>query len=145
MNKNDFPFLLPASSLATALITMVKQVNPKPSKRARKWQLQDDIRQICRHNRDGSDKKQRERQRTLLLCADQLCQHSRCGLKAINLKPKHIEKLVGRWVGEELAFATIRNRLTALRWLTRKLGKPHLIARSNHAYDIEDRSKRISK
>jgi len=142
MNKNDFPFSLPAASLAATLITMVEKKTPQPSKRSRKWQLHDDIRQICRHNRDGGDKKQRERQRTLLLCADQLCQHSRCGLKAINLKPKHIEKLVGRWISEGLRFATIRNRLTALRWLARKLGKPHLVARSNHAYGIEDRSKK---
>lgn len=145
MNKNDLPFSLPAASLAAMLITMVEKKTPQSSKRSCKWQLQNDIRQICRHNRDGGDKKQRERQRMLLLCADQLCQHSRCGLKVINLKPKHIEKLVDHWVGEELAFATIRNRLTALRWLARKLGKTHLIARSNHAYGIEDRSKRIGK
>jgi hypothetical protein len=60
-------------------------------------------------------------------------------LRAQGLKPKHVEKLVARWLAEELSPGTIKNRMAVLRWVTQKIGKDNIIARTNAAYGIPDR------
>jgi hypothetical protein len=60
-------------------------------------------------------------------------------MNAQSLKPKHVEKLVERWLAESLSAGTIKNRMSALRWWAQKTGKENIIARSNAAYDIPDR------
>ncbi|MET0661014.1 MAG: phage integrase N-terminal domain-containing protein [Steroidobacteraceae bacterium] len=55
------------------------------------------------------------------------------------MKPKHVEKLVGHWLAEELSPGTIKNRMAALRWAVEKLGKDSIVARTNAAYGIADR------
>src|SRR5439155_18715762 len=61
-------------------------------------------------------------------------------MNAHSLKPKHVEKLVERWLAERLSPGTIKNRMSALRWWVQKIGKENIIARSNAAYDIPDRT-----
>jgi hypothetical protein len=60
-------------------------------------------------------------------------------MNAHSLKPKHIEKLVDRWLAENLSPGTIKNRMSALRWWAEKIGKENIIARTNAAYGIPDR------
>jgi hypothetical protein len=55
------------------------------------------------------------------------------------LKPKHVEKLVQRWLAENRSPGTIKNRMSALRWWAQKIGKENVVARSNMAYAIADR------
>ena len=58
------------------------------------------------------------------------------GLRAQGFKPKHVEKLVERWLAEQLASGTIKNRMSHLRWLAQKIGKENIVARTNAAYGI---------
>src|SRR6202165_3636717 len=60
-------------------------------------------------------------------------------MNAHSLKPKHVEKLVERWLAEELSPGTIKNRMSALRWLAEKVGKENIVERTNAAYGIPDR------
>src|SRR5438552_15200315 len=98
-----------------------------------------DLKQLCRHNRDGSYATQADREHVLALIADQLEEMGFRHMNAHSLKPKHIEKLVERWLAEELSPGTIKNRMSARRWLAEKIGKENIIARTNAAYGIPDR------
>ena len=98
-----------------------------------------DLKEICRHNRDGSYATQADRQNILDLIADQLHEMGYRGLRAQGFKPKHVEKLVERWLAEQLASGTIKNRMSHLRWLAQKIGKENIVARTNAAYGIRDR------
>ncbi|HEX8011919.1 MAG TPA: phage integrase N-terminal domain-containing protein [Casimicrobiaceae bacterium] len=98
-----------------------------------------DLKQLCRHNRDGSYATQADREHILNLIADQLQEIGFRHMNAHSLKPKHVEKLVERWLAEELSPGTIKNRMSALRWWAEKIDKENIIARSNAAYGIPDR------
>ncbi|CAG1006433.1 hypothetical protein BURK1_03296 [Burkholderiales bacterium] len=99
-----------------------------------------DLKQLCRRNRDGSYATQADREHILDLIADQLDAMGFRHMNAQSLKPKHVEKLVERWLAENLSAGTIKNRMSALRWWAQKTGKENIIARSNAAYDIPDRA-----
>ena len=101
--------------------------------------LNHDLKQLCRHNRDGSYATQADREHILDLIADQLHETGFRHMNAHSLKPKHVEKLVERWLAEELSPGTIKNRMSALRWWAEKIGKENIVARSNAAYAIPDR------
>ena len=100
------------------------------------WQL----RQLARHNRDGSQMTQAQRAQILTRCAEQLHEAGYRGMAARSLKPKHVEALVERWRGEELSTGTIKNRLAAVRWWAEKVGKSSVVARENAHYGLPDRS-----
>lgn len=97
------------------------------------------LRQICRHNRDGSHKTQADREQMLILIGKQLEEMGYRMDTAGSLKPKHIDALVTRWTKEELSAGSIKNRMSVLRWLSCKIGKQNVIARTNEAYGIADR------
>jgi len=98
-----------------------------------------DLKQLCRRNRDGSYATQADREHILDQIADQLEEMGFRHMDAHSLRPKHVEKLVERWLAEGLAPGTIKNRTTALRWWAQKVGKENVVARSNAAYGIPDR------
>ncbi len=98
-----------------------------------------DLKQLCRRNRDGSYATQADREHILDLIADQLDEMGFRHMNAHSLKPKHVEKLVERWLAENLSPGTIKNRMSALRWWAQKTGKENIIARTNAAYGIPDR------
>src|SRR5438093_1978222 len=85
--------------------------------------LNHDLKQLCRHNRDGSYATQADREHILDLIADQLHAMGFRHMNAHSLKPKHVEKLVERWLAESLSPGTIKNRMSALRWWAQKTGK----------------------
>jgi hypothetical protein len=95
-----------------------------------------ELKQLCRHNREGSYATQRDRQRVLDLVADQLQEFAYRHMAAASLKPKHVERLVERWQAEGLAIGTIKNRMAELRWWADKIGKQNVIARDNDHYGI---------
>ena len=97
------------------------------------------LKQLCRHNRDGSYATQADREHILDLIADQLQQIGFRHMTSHSLRPKHVEKLVERWLAENLSPGTIKNRMSALRWWAEKIGKENVIARTNVAYGIPDR------
>jgi hypothetical protein len=98
-----------------------------------------DFKQLCRRNRDGSFATQADREHILDLCADQLHEMGVRDLRAQGFKPKHVKKLVDRWLAEQLSPGTLKNRMSALRWLAQKIGKENIVERSNAAYGIPDR------
>ena len=99
------------------------------------YQLKD----LCRNNRDGSYATQAQRLWMLTLIANQLHELGFRQMNAQSLKPKHIEGLVKHWLDTKLAVATIKNRMTALRWWAQKVDRQNVIARTNDHYGIPDR------
>lgn len=98
------------------------------------------LKQLCRHNRDGGYATQRNRERLLSLIADQLHALGFRGMGAQSLKPKHVEALVSRWQTESLSVGTIKNRMTVLRWWAQKVNRQNVIARQNDHYGIPERA-----
>ncbi len=97
------------------------------------------LKQLCRRNRDGSYSTQSNRARILAQMAGQLHEmgYRRMGIRS--LKPKHVGALVQHWLGEGLSPGTIKNRMNCLRWWAAKVNKQNVIARSNDFYGIPDR------
>lgn len=98
-----------------------------------------DIKQLCVRNKDGSYSTQAARLKILNLAANQIHDLGYRNLKLTNLKPKHIEALIGKWQDEKLSAGTIKNRMSSLRWVAEKLNKASLIAKDNDFYGIEKR------
>ncbi len=97
------------------------------------------LKQLCRHCREGSYATQAKRERMLTLIANQLHELGYRGMRARSLKPKHIEALLERWREQELSIGTIKNRMAAIRWWVNKVDKRNVVARSNEHYGIPDR------
>lgn len=97
------------------------------------------LKQLCRRNRDGSYGTQAGREHLLAAIANQLEEMGFRHMGAQSLKPKHIEKLVQRWLQEKRSMGTIKNRMSALRWWAQKIGKENVVARGNSSYAIADR------
>ncbi len=97
------------------------------------------LKQICRHNRDGSYRTQADRERLLTLIANQLHALGYRKMGAHSLKPKHVEALVRHWQETDLSVGAIKNRLSVIRWWAMKVGRQNVVARSNDHYGIPDR------
>jgi integrase len=97
------------------------------------------LKNLCRNNRDGSYATQAQRQSMLELMANQLHELGFRQMSAQSLKPKHVEALIKQWQDAHLAVATIKNRMTALRWWATKVNRQNVIARANEHYGIPDR------
>ena len=101
--------------------------------------LNHQLKQLCRHNREGSFGTQNRRERELTLLADQLHEIGFRGMNSHSLKPKHVEGLVRHWLEKEVAAGTIKNRMAAFRWWARKVNRQNVVARSNDFYGIPNR------
>ncbi len=97
------------------------------------------LKQLCRHCREGSHATQAKRERMLTLIANQLHELGYRGMSARSLKPKHIEALLEHWREQELNTGTIKNRMAAIRWWANKVDKRNVVARNNEHYGIPDR------
>lgn len=98
-----------------------------------------DLNKMCRHNRDGSYGTQKNRQRGLAAMASDLRKLGYKLPEARSLKTRHVAALVEHWLGSDLDDATIRNRLTWLRWWAERIGKPNVVERDNAAYGVSPR------
>lgn len=95
---------------------------------------------LTTHNRDGSYKTQSNRHDTLALIGNHLVE---CGFKQLHardLKRRHVNRLVTRWKREAISHAEIRNRLSVIRWVLRKVGNPGAIPKSNAVFGLTPRS-----
>ena len=97
------------------------------------------LKQLCRRNRDGSYRTQTDRERQLTLIANQLHTLGYRKMNTQSLKPKHVEALVKYWQREDISVGAIKNRLTAIRWWAQKVNRQNVVARSNDHYGIPDR------
>jgi hypothetical protein len=98
-----------------------------------------DLVRLCRRNRDGSYGTQTNRKRGLAAMAAELADLGYQLPNTASLKPKHAEALVEKWLNEDKTDATIRNRLTFLRWWAEKVGKSNVIHRDNRTYGVGER------
>jgi integrase len=101
--------------------------------------LNRDFKLMCQRNRDGSFATQHDRERLLTMVANQLHEDGFRNLRAPGLRTKHVEHLVSRWQAEGASTGTMKNRMSALRWVAEKIGKENIVARDNAAYGIADR------
>ena len=101
--------------------------------------LNHQLRQLCLKTRDGSYATQAQQLWLLTLIANQLHGLGYRQLEADSLKPKHVEALARHWLTEQLAIATIKNRMAALRWWAFKVNRQNVVARTNGQYGIPDR------
>ena len=116
--------------------------------------LEHKILQICNRNRDGSHATQANRKAILSMCVEQLEQ---AGYKVNELKPhdlkgRHINALVKCWQNDGVSVGTMKNRLSALRWLAEKIenkglvksndelgiGKRQYVTNENKSIDLTD-------
>ena len=91
---------------------------------------------LCKDNRDGSYSTQTSRRRILDLIANQLHALGYRRMTATSLKPKHIDALVSQWKDQGISIGTFKNRLSALRWWARKVGKADIVAKDNQDYGV---------
>jgi hypothetical protein len=107
-----------------------------------------ELMELTRYKYDGSYRTQAERRAMLHMIGKQL--YETLGYKqlhAAELRGRHINKLLALWRSQEIADATMRNRLAMLRWILRKVGNPGAMAKENAAYGLAPRetSTRVSK
>lgn len=98
-----------------------------------------DLVRLCQRNRDGSYGTQNNRRRGLAAMANDLTDLGYKLPSAGSLKPKHVEALVERWHDSDTSDASIRNRLTWLRWWAEKVNKLNVVNRDNAAYGVAER------
>ena len=92
------------------------------------------------NNREGSKATQASRASHLHIVARELSEMGYRHLSPRNLKRKHVDALVDRWLQAGLAVVTIKSRMSSVRWLARKIGKPNVVPRTNAELGIPDRS-----
>ena len=98
-----------------------------------------DLWQLQQGRREGSHGTRRERSYALAQMANTLHERGYRGLRAGNLKGRHIEALVRDWRERGLADATMMNRMAHLRWWAKAVGKPNVV-QSNAELGIGQRS-----
>ncbi len=91
---------------------------------------------ILSSNREDAFATQRKRCEHLTIAA--IILHNRFGLqKWENLKQKHVDELVRTWKVVDTGHRVIEGKLSNLRWLLAKIGKPNLLPRMNADLGIE--------
>lgn len=98
-----------------------------------------DLNRMCQHNRDGSFGTRKNRQRGLAAMATELKTFGYRLPAGRSLGTRHVTALVEHWLGSDLDDATIRNRLTWLRWWAERINKPNVVERDNAAYGLASR------
>lgn len=98
------------------------------------------IKQVCQRNRDGSHATRSNRERILSQCATQVRELGFRDARSVqDLKPKHVHRLVDSWQKQGISTGAIKNRMSALRWLSDKIGQSDLVKARNEDYGIENR------
>ena len=110
-----------------------------PGKEHTVRELNYQLKQLCRHNRDGSYRTQADREGLLMLIANQLHALGYRKMQAKSLKPKHVEALVAHWQETDISTGAIKNRLSVIRWWAMKVARQNVVARSNDHYGIPER------
>jgi site-specific recombinase XerD len=104
-----------------------------------KVNLEKELQNLCTINKDGSYSTQYHRRKILTQAASDLKSLGFYNLSPQGIKPKHVEKLVEHWKESGIKPASIKNRMSHLRWWAQKVNKSSIIARSNDHYGIEKR------
>ncbi len=104
-------------------------------------QLEKEIRQLLARNRDGSYSTKAGREDMLLQMEQQLKANGYATkrMHLSDLGGRHINSLVNSWQNQGLSEGTIKNRMSALRWLSEKIGNKGLVKPNNKDYSIANR------
>ena len=97
------------------------------------------ITRLLHRNPDGSKATQAERKKVLKLVDSQLKELNVRSLELKNFGRRHAVKLLTHWQSQGLSAGTIKNRMSHLRWLSEKIGKPGLIPANNTSLGIGKR------
>lgn len=92
------------------------------------------------NNREQSQSTRASRASHLHIMARELSEMGYRHLSPRNLKRKHVDALVKRWLEARLAIVTIKSRVSTMRWLVKATGRPNVIPRTNAELGIPDRS-----
>lgn len=92
--------------------------------------------QLCNRNRDGSFSTQAARRDILSMVGRQLVELGVYNLPLGGLKQKHVTKLLERWRTDGVSDATLKNRMSHMRWWCEKIGKQNLVPRTNEELGI---------
>ena len=103
--------------------------------------LHQQLKNLCARNRDGSFATQANRRAMLVMFADQL---GRIGfnanqLGAADLKGRHVNALLRTWRAEGVTDATIKNRMSVIRWWAEKVNNAGAV-KSNAELGIGNRA-----
>lgn len=94
--------------------------------------------ELRKNNREGSFATQKARQEAHNLIANQL---KELGFNQMNinaLKEKHVVKLVNKWIKEGIKDGTMKNRMSHIRWWSKKVNVAHRVP-SNKRLGIKNR------
>jgi len=102
--------------------------------------LQWEIRNVLKANRDGARTTQYQRHAMLFRFAGDLHRLGHRGLRLGGIGNRHVHRIVASWKAQGLKDATMMNRLSAIRWLGMKIGKPNLGHDTNRAFGLQGRA-----
>ncbi|MCY3884649.1 MAG: integrase domain-containing protein [Gammaproteobacteria bacterium] len=102
--------------------------------------LEYELKQMTFHNRDGSYVTQKNRRNSLSLMAKELHQLGFNQMNVHSLRRKHIDALIKLWFERGISAATIKNKMSHLRWWARKVGKENMIPSDNQELTIPRRA-----
>lgn len=97
------------------------------------------LRTLCQHNDDGAAATRANRLHGLMAISRDL---KALGFKlpdAGSLKPKHVDALLSHWKSAGVSDATVKNRLSWVRWWAMKTRKPGLMPKDNAALGLAEK------
>jgi len=101
--------------------------------------LQWKIRKIVFANRDGSYATQYQRRAMLFRFAGDIHELGHRDTRVMGLGNRHVERVVDYWKRQGVSDATIKNRLSAIRWLGQKINKQNLGYDCNARFGLKSR------
>ena len=102
-------------------------------------QLNFDLKELCQNNRDGSHSTRANRHKILQKMANDLHDMNFRHMRSSSLKEKHVKALVNRYQEQGLSIGTLKNRLSVLRWWSRKVNRSQVVAKTNAEYGTGNR------
>ena len=94
---------------------------------------------LLKHNKDGSYATRSARHKVLTLVDKELRAGGFKQLTLENIKGRHVRFLVDSWHQKGLSAATIKNRLSHIRWAFERAGRGQCIEKDNAAYGVANR------
>ena len=101
--------------------------------------LEYQLNKICERNRDGAHGTQKQRRKGLRHIARELHELGFKNMQSISLRKKHIDALVAYWEKSGITVATVKNRMSFLRWWAQKIGKTGVVPALNEPLGIPRR------
>lgn len=101
--------------------------------------LDRNLKSFLKHNKEGSFSTHANRSARLEQSFQKLGERFPHVHAVKDLKTKHIDYLVDSWKKKGLKAGTIKNRMSDLRWVSRKIDKQNIVKRTNDEYGIERR------